>query len=38
MVKNGCGQSCHGTLRLTVPQEWNGMNWFFYILVQIQES
>ena len=30
MVKNGCGQSGHGTLKLTVSREWiDGMNWFF---------
>ena len=30
MVENGCGQSGHGTLKLTVSQEWiDGMNWFF---------
>ena len=30
MVKNGCGQSGHGNLKLTVPQKWtNGINWFF---------
>ena len=22
MVKNGCGQSCDGTLKLTVSEEW----------------
>ena len=22
MVKNGCGQSCNGTLKLTVSEEW----------------
>ena len=30
MAKNGCGQSGHRTLKLTVFQEWiDGMNWFF---------
>ena len=30
MVKNWCGQSCNGTLKLTVSEEWaNGINWFF---------
>ena len=30
MVKNGCGQSGHRTLKLTVSQEWiDGLNWFF---------
>ena len=30
MVKNGCGQSCDGTLKLTVSEEWtDGINWFF---------
>ena len=30
MVKNGCGQSCHRTLKLTVSQKWtDGINWFF---------
>ena len=31
MVENGCGQSGHGTLKLTVSQEWiDGMNWFLH--------
>ena len=30
MVKTGCGQSCDGTLKLTVSEEWtDGINWFF---------
>ena len=30
MVKNGGGQSCDGTLKLTLSEEWtNGINWFF---------
>ena len=30
VVKKGCGQSCHGTLKLTLNEEWtNGVNWFF---------
>ena len=30
MVKNECGQSGHGTLKLTVSEDWmDGMNWFF---------
>ena len=30
MVKNGCGQSCDGTLKLTVSEEWtDGINGFF---------
>ena len=30
VVKNGCGQSCDGTLKLTLSEEWtNGLNWFF---------
>ena len=29
MVKNGCGQSGHWTLKLTVSEEWTGINWFF---------
>ena len=30
MVKNGCGQSGHSTLKLAVSQEWiDGRNWFF---------
>ena len=30
MVKNRCGQSCYGTLKLTVSEEWtDGINWFF---------
>ena len=29
MVKNGCGQSCDGTLKLTVSEEWaDGISWF----------
>ena len=29
VVKNGCGGSCHGTLKLTLSEEWaNGINWF----------
>ena len=30
MIKNGCSQSSHETLKLTVSQEWiDGANWFF---------
>ena len=30
MVRDGCGQPDHWTLKLTVSQEWvDGMNWFF---------
>ena len=30
MVKNGCGQSGHGTLKLTVSQNWTDeITWFF---------
>ena len=30
VVKNGCGQSCDGTLKLTLSEEWkNGINLFF---------
>ena len=30
MVKNRCGQSCDGTLKLTISEEWtDGINWFF---------
>ena len=30
MVKNGCGQSCDGTLKLALCEEWmNGINWIF---------
>ena len=30
MVKNGCGQPCHGTLKLTVSQKrTDGINLFF---------
>ena len=33
MVKNGCDQFSHGTLKLTVSQEWmNGMNWVLVCL------
>ena len=29
MVKNGCDQSCDGTLKLTLSEKWtNGINWF----------
>ena len=34
MVKNGFGQSCYGTLKLTVSEEWtDGINWFFCMLI-----
>ena len=37
--KNGCGESGQETLDLTVSQEWiDGINWFFCMLVQVQES
>ena len=27
MVRNGCGESCHGTLKFTVSEEWtDGIN------------
>ena len=30
VVRDGCGQSVQGTLKLTVSQEWiDGMSWFF---------
>ena len=30
MIRDGCGQPGHRTLKLTVSQEWvDGMNWFF---------
>ena len=30
IVKNGCGQSCDRTLKLTVSEEWTDrINWFF---------
>ena len=30
MVKNGCGQYGHETLKLTLSQKWaDGINWFF---------
>ena len=30
MVKNGCGQSCDGILKLTVSEEWiDGIDWYF---------
>ena len=30
IVKNGCGQSSDGTLKLSVSEEWtDGINWFF---------
>ena len=41
MVKNGCGQSFDGTLKLTVSEEWT-MNWLnkpiFCILIQIHKN
>ena len=34
MVKNWCGQSCDGTLKLTVFEEWtDGVNWFFVMQI-----
>ena len=31
IVRNGEGQSGHGTVKLTVSQEWiDGMNWFLH--------
>ena len=30
MIKNWCGKSCDGTLKLTVSEQWtDGINWFF---------
>ena len=30
MVKNGCGQSSDGSLKLSVFEEWtDGINWFY---------
>ena len=32
MVKTGCDQSCDGTLKLTVSEEWtDGINWFLHV-------
>ena len=38
MIKNGCGQSGHGTLKLTISNMngWNKL--IFCMLVEIQES
>ena len=40
MVKNGCGQSGDGSLKLTVSEEWtDGINWFvlcWYKFIQIK--
>ena len=40
MVKNGCGQSDDGTLKLTISGEWtDGINWFFacwYVTTKIK--
>ena len=37
--KKGCWESGQETLDLTVSQEWiDGINWFFCMLVQVQES
>ena len=37
--KNECGESGQETLDLTVSQEWiDEINWFFCMLVQVQES
>ena len=39
MLKNGCGQPGHGTLKLTVSQNWTDKTtWFFCMLVQMQEG
>ena len=39
MIKNGCGQLGHGTLKLTVSQKLNRWNrLIFWMLIQIQES
>ena len=39
MVRNGCGQSGHGTLKLTVSQEGiDGMNWFFAYWCKVRKA
>ena len=38
MVKDGCGQSGHGSVNLTVAQEWIDEITDFCMLAQIQES
>ena len=38
-VKNGCGQSGHGTLKLTVSQKWkDGIKWFFSYWYKFREA
>ena len=37
VVKNGCGHSVHGTLKLAISQEEiNRVNWFVGLLIRIQ--
>ena len=39
MVKNGCGQSCDGALKLAASEEWiDGINGFFCMLTQIRKK
>ena len=39
MLKNGCGQSVQGTLKLAVSQEWiDGMKWFFACLCKFRKA
>ena len=39
MVRNGCGQSSHRTLKLAVSQEWiNGMNSFFACWFKLKKA
>ena len=39
MVKNGCGQSCHSTLKLFVSQKWtDGINWFLACLYKFSKA
>ena len=39
MVRNGCGQSGDGALKVTVSEGWtDGKNWFFCMLIQINKN
>ena len=42
MVKNACSQSCDGTLKLTVSEEWtDGINLFFacwYMMIKADQK
>ena len=39
MIKNGCGQSCDGTLKLMVSEECtDGINWFFLCWYKFRQA